>query len=405
MLSLVSIAGRDYARVYGVRRREDVHAFLAGAVAESGGVVLFASEASRAPVFLGVQGARDERVGLLVYPFRMTRNRTRNRPASEVRGQIRYGAEKDWHGSVHPVGRDLAGVDTTLVLGVHLEDRLFVGLDPVLYDPLPMGISFYARDDELAAAAEAGWRVWERENKPGSVRETPRADGGLETLVAFKPERLLDYVRFERRAADLGLDQPLRFAAARSAGREGGSARDRAASAVGGIHVLEREFELSSREILQLVATRNRLAVAVRGGVAEHHLERELRGDPAVGQVARLDEDGRPDFDVELVDGRRVLVECKNASPEPYADGDCKVEVQKTRASKGDPASRLYRTDQFDVVAACLYAPTGQWRFRYRATTALVPHPEYEGRLRAMQRIDSSWSPDLTGALAASSGL
>lgn len=396
----MSIAGRDYARVYEVGRRQDLHAFLRTAVEASGGRVLYASDPRRAPVYLGVQGASDERLGLLVYPFRMSRIQTRNRPTDESKGQIRYGSEPSWQDGQHWVGRDVAGVDTTLVVGVHLTQGLLIGLDPALYDPLPMGISFYAKDADLAAAAGGGWHVWERLNRPGSVREAPRAQGGLETLVAFTPDRLLDYARFERQAADLGLDQPLRFTAAQTAGqRLAPELRGVQPAAVGGLHLLEEEFALSSLEVMEIIASRNRLAVAVRGGVAEHHLERVLRADPLVDRLVRLDKDAQPDFDVTLADGRRVLVECKNASPKPYADGALKVEVQKTRASKGDPASRLYRTDQFDVLAACVYPPTRVWTFRYRLTAALTPHVEHPGRVAALQRIDASWPSVLAEAL------
>lgn len=395
----MSIAGRDYARVYDVARRRDLHDFLITAVEASGGRVLYASDPRRAPVYLGIQGTRDERLGLLIYPFRMGRTVTANRPPDESKGQIRYGSEGSWHEGEHPVGRDIAGVDTTLVLGVHLADGLLLGLDPVLYDPLPMGISFYAKDAELAAASAAGWHVWERENKAGKVRETPRARDGLETLVAFAPDRLLDYARFERQAADLGLDQPLRFTTAQMAGEQRRTDEESFAGSVGGLHVLEQEFELSSEEILHIIATRNRLSVAVRGGVAEHHLERVLRADPSVLRLDRLDKDGQPDFDVTLAGGRRILVECKNASPKMYKDGDYKVEVQKTRATQGDPAGRLYRVDQFQVLAACIYPPTGRWSFRYRATGALALHAQHPGRLAALQRIDSSWSDTLDQAL------
>jgi hypothetical protein len=397
----MTVGGRAYARVYNVSGRQDLHAFLVEAVEASGGRVLYASDYRRAPIYLGVQGAGDERIGLLVYPFRMSRIPTQNRPPDESKGQIRYGSETAWHEETHPVGLDVAGVDTTMILGLHLEDRLLVGLDPSLYDPLPMGISFYAKDERLTVAARDSWHVWERLNRPGSVREAPRAQGGLETLVAFRPERLLDYARFQRQASDLALDQPLRFVAAQAAGQgQGqGAAGGGITHPVGGVHALERDFELSSREILEIIAGRNRLAVAVRGGVAEHHLEKVFRADPSVVSLSRLDRDAQPDFEVTLQDGRTLLVECKNASPQPYADGAYKVEVQKTRASKGDPASRLYRTDQFDVVAACLYPPTRRWTFRYRATSGLGRHGHHPGRLAPMQRIDQSWSSALEDAL------
>lgn len=388
----MTLAGRDYARVYRVQDRGDVHKFLVNAIARSGGQVLYASDPARAPVFFGVLTPRDERVGLLVYPFRMTQVITRNRPTGEVRGQIRYGGEASWAADDHWVGRDVAGVDTTLVLGVHLDDEVLVGLDPDLYDPLPMGISFYARDTQMAAARAASWHVWERENHPGTRRTAPRALGGLETLVAFTPDRLLDYARLERHATGLSLDGPLRFAAAQQA------AAPVSGAPVGGAHQLERDFGLSSAEILDIIATRTRLAVAVRGGVAEHHLERVLRADPAVTAVVRLDQDAQHDFDVTLSTGRGVRVECKNVSPDRYADGSFRVEVQKTRASLGDPASRFYRVDQFDVVAACLYAPTHTWEFRYRTTDRLLPHTRFPGRLAALQRVDPSWASTVADA-------
>jgi hypothetical protein len=88
-------------------------------------------------------------------------------------------------------------------------------------------------------------------------------------------------------------------------------------------------------------------------------------------------------------------VECKNASPRAYADGTLKVEVQKTRASKGDPASRLYRVDQFDVIAACLYSPTREWVFRFQHTRLLVRDRTFADRIAPIQRIEDDWVPDL----------
>jgi hypothetical protein len=92
---------------------------------------------------------------------------------------------------------------------------------------------------------------------------------------------------------------------------------------------------------------------------------------------------------VELVDGRRVLVECKTASQIRYKDGDLKVEAQKTRDSG---AGRKYPFDQFDVLAACLFPATGRWEFRFRWARHLVPWSEDAGRIAAVQRIDGSWA-------------
>ena len=57
----------------------------------------------------------------------------------------------------------------------------------------------------------------------------------METLVAFSPDRFLDYLRFERAAQAFHLDPPLRFRAA---------VDHAAAPATVDIHALEREFSL-----------------------------------------------------------------------------------------------------------------------------------------------------------------
>lgn len=385
------VAGRAYARVYRVSGRADQLAFLIEAVQQSGGRVLYASDPHRAPMYLGVQGVNDERIGILVYPFRATHRVIRNRPADEHRVQIRYEAEETW-GEDHPLGRDIAGVDTTLVLGVHASAGVLVGLDPRLYDPLPMGISVEFKERDIARAQAVGWYVFERDNRGGSRRRDPRAPHGLETVVIFGPDRLLDYVRLERQAADLGLDPPLRYAAATSV-----SAPELVEREVGvfSLHALEEDFDLNSAEILEIISTRRRLAVAVRGGVAEHHLEKLLAADRSIAAVQRLDEDAQPDFRVQLTGGRTLLVECKNASPQPYADGAFKVEVQKTRASKSDPASRFYRIDQFDVIAACVYSATRSWSFRFQWTARLTRDASFVDRIAPIQRIGHDWVTNL----------
>lgn len=386
------LAGRSYAQVYRVSRRGDVHDYLRTAVERAGGDILYISPSNRTPVYLGIQGPNDERIGVLCYPFRCNPPPIRGRAPDEHRLQIRYGGEASWFDNEHGVGLDVAGVDTTIVVGVHVEADLFIGLDPLRYDPLPMGISIEFRQRHVDEAARTGWHVWERETRSGRRRES-RSVAGLETLIAFSPERLLAYVGFERRATGLGLDPPLRFRAAEIA------ATDPIVPGVGGCHALEEEFDLTSTEILMLIAERARLAVAVRGGVAEHHLRLHFRRDPHVATAELIDRDGEPDFDVALADGRRVLVECKNVSPNTYADGTPRVEVQKTRSQRGDPAGRFYRPDQFDVVAACLYAVTGSWEFRFKATDRMARHAAHPDRLAVMHRVDDTWTSALEAAL------
>jgi hypothetical protein len=118
-----------------------------------------------------------------------------------------------------------------------------------------------------------------------------------------------------------------------------------------------------------------------------------------VTAATQIDVDGQPDVDVTLRTGDRLLVECKNVSPHPYADGVPKVEVQKTRSQRDDPAGRFYRPEQFDVVAACLYAITGRWEFRYRATSQMARHPAHPDRLAVLHRVDQTWSTTLAEAV------
>lgn len=387
-----ALAGRAYAQVYRVTKRDDVHRFMLDAAERSGCRVLYASPADRAPMFLGLQGPADERVGVLCYPFRANPAPIKGRPPDEHRIQVRYGGEATWKAD-HRLGRDLAGVDTTVILGVHLQADLLIGLDPQRYDPLPMGISVEVKDERLDTARRSGWHVWERENRQGRRRGSSRLGEGLETIVAFHPERLLAWVGFEREATGLGLDTPLRYRAAEVAAVDPPvPGRPRA-------HELEEEFDLTSVEILEIIARRSRLSVAVRGGVAEHHLLRALGAAGEVVGVELIDRNGGPDARVALRDGRVVLVECKNVSPHPYADGSPKVEVQKTRSQRNDPAGRFYRPDQFDVVAACLFAVTGRWEFRFKATKSMDRHPGHPDRLAVLHRVDFTWAGTITEAL------
>ncbi len=394
----MAIAGRTYSRTYRVQSKDDLLDFLLEAVQESGARLLFASPTDAAPLFLGLEVGAEERIGLLVYPFRCNHS-IRGRAADEHRLQVRYGGEQSWVNDDHALGRDIAGVDVTLVLGLHLDAGVFIGLDPQLYDPLPMGISVEFKQHQVDEARATGWAVWERVNRSGTRRSTPRARNELETVVGFRPDRLLDYVRFEREASSLALDPPLRYRAA-----EAVSTRRTSGHATR--HALEDEFGLDHIELMDIISDRGRLKIAVRGGVAEYHLQRHLEADPLVASVVQVDRDGPPDFDVDLRDGRRLSVECKNASPHGYAradqlgdaPGDPKVEVQKTRAQKGDPAGRLYRADQFDVLAACLFASTGRWDFRFRRSRSLSMDKTHPDRITPMQRVNVRWSSTISEA-------
>lgn len=390
------VAGRTIPRLYGVARREPLHTMLTEAIGAAGGRVLVATPATTVPFYFGVAGPADDRFGLVVYPFTANQKVTANRPVDEHRFQIRYGAEETWRED-HRLHHDVAQVDTTLVLGVHVARRVFVGVDPLLYDPLPMGISFEFKEADVAEAARTGWHVYERVTRAGQVRAA-RVLESDETVVIFKPDRLLDYVRLQREAVELGYDSPLRFVAAAHLPSR------RAAPTPIVLHQLEQTLHLTSQEILNIIAERHRRGVALKGGAAEYKLEQSLRADPRWSEVVVLDKDAQPDFSVVPVGGDSFTIECKNCSPKRYENGDFRVEVQKTRPSAGDPAGRYYRVDQFDVVAACLFAPTKEWRFVFKATRRLTRHPDFPDRVAPMQRVDSTWTNDLIAAVTEARG-
>lgn len=100
-----------------------------------------------------------------------------------------------------------------------------------------------------------------------------------------------------------------------------------------------------------------------------------------------------------LEDGSEVTIECKDASPRRYANGNPKVEIQKTRASRGDPLSRLYKKDAFGIIAACMYGPSGEWTFEFKRTADLRSHPDHSDRVNPLQRIDETWSDQLDEVL------
>jgi hypothetical protein len=385
--------GRSYARVYERVRRREHHEFIEAAVERAGGRVLAAGASNEAPLFLGIEDDRQERLAICAYVFLANRREIRNRPQDEHRLQIRYGDVNDaaWRAQDHPVGFDPLSVDVTLVLGAHIESDLLIGLDPLIYNPLPIGISVFFKDAEISEANRSGWHVWERDNISGVRRADPRTALGVETVIAVAPERFLDYVRFERAAQSLGLDAPLRFRSAQDA------ATPRRPE---GIHALEQEFALPGEEILDIIRERPRLGMAVRGGVAERHLHKQLDADPDIAEARLGTQEGPPDFFVTLGARTPITVECKNASPVTYADGTPKVETQKTRASKGDPKSRLYEPTQFDVVAACMYGPWRRWEFRYKRSDRLERDGTYPDRIAAIQRVDDTWARTLANALS-----
>lgn len=164
-------------------------------------------------------------------------------------------------------------------------------------------------------------------------------------------------------------------------------------------HPLEQEFDLSAAELLDAVSQRFRARVTLEGAVAEVHLGKHIKDLCDRGLIARSerhDEDGYPDYSIWLPGNpdKAYRVECKNArnSNEAYReDGKIvayKVETQKTRASQGDPSSRYYSFNQFEILAVCLGKKTHNWRqFMFIQPRHLTKHAKFDGKMAVMHPV------------------
>lgn len=99
-----------------------------------------------------------------------------------------------------------------------------------------------------------------------------------------------------------------------------------------------------------------------------------------------FDADGVPDFKLYLTDSRLLTLEVKNVRS---GTGPLRVESQKTRASRGDPMSRFYRVNHFEILAACLYNSAGRWEYLFARTFDLLrleADPRYLATMQALPR-------------------
>lgn len=164
-------------------------------------------------------------------------------------------------------------------------------------------------------------------------------------------------------------------------------------------HPLEKEYDLTAQELLDAIERHFRAKVTLDGAVAEVHLGkhvRELRERGSIVDFEEHDRDGYPDYTVWLPGKPRkgYRIECKNVrdSTEAYRkEGQIvafKVETQKTRASIGNPSSRYYGFDQFEILAVCLGKKTHDWhQFMYVQTRHLERHSKFKDKLAVMHPV------------------
>jgi restriction-modification system family protein len=362
--------------------REPLVELILEALRGQGCQILYSSPPTEAPFRITFETPEGERLGIVAYAFLANFKETKNRPLDEHRFQLKYGS-KD--GLLHELWQDPFGLYTTLLLGINTEHGFFVGYDPVLHNPTRFFISLEFKQHHVDQILKKGWHVWERERKWRGAGEP------VEVVVGGKPESFLSFVRFERDA--VGEDQGHRQLLA-----------ERALARRPTVHMLSREFELTEREVLDLIESAHRLKVAVRGSVAEEHLFRQLSVLPEIRSCSRLPGDG-PDLSVRLHGGKELTIECKNVLRKTDRDGLARLDFQRTRAAKSDPCSRYYSPKDFDVVAACLHAVTERWEFQFALPARLHPHAKCPGKLSSNVHIDDRWSKDPLRVLRTASSL
>ena len=370
-------------KTYSVSRaaKKPLLLFITQALTARGCRIIHASDPATAPFYIVFETPRGDRHGVLAYAFFANAKATKNRPEDEHRFQIKYGSNLK---GVLEVAVDPNALVTTILLGIDPDREVFVAADPLMNTPAPMSRSIEFKSRHVEQILTEGWAAWERERRQPKTKSRPAfvldEDLRTEVLIGGRQDRLLDLIMLEGIAR--GLDPGERHLIADKMKDETSE------TAPEPPHGLLRELGLDPEALFDLIQKASRLKMAVRGWVAEQHLETALKDLPGVTDCHRIEEDGRPDLTLRWRSGPPILVECKNTLRQTYKDGRPKVDFQRTRASKADPCSRYYEPSDFPVLAACLHAVTEQWEFRFALTSDLPPHKICEGRIANMIGIE-----------------
>ncbi len=176
-------------------------------------------------------------------------------------------------------------------------------------------------------------------------------------------------------------------------------------------HPLEEKFNAPVADILEAIEHGFRAQVDVRGKLAELYLYRNLELLRAEGHIVSLqwhDADGQPDFEIMMRDGHKLRVECKNLRSDKdfRPERGCKVEIQKTSGGRDRTGrkTRGYLADYFDVLAACTFNQTREWKFRFIAARWLARRDDDPEVLKVMQPVpltgeSQHWHDDFLGAV------
>ncbi len=173
------------------------------------------------------------------------------------------------------------------------------------------------------------------------------------------------------------------------------------------ISKLEKDLNCSKDDIVKAIEAGFRAQVDVKGKLAELFLSRylnELKHDSVIESYTWHDEDKLPDFSIKYK-GIDFTLECKNVRSGENMIGKegFRVEVQKTRNSKDGSNTRSYSTDEFDLLAACLFNQTNEWKYLYAATKKLKRKRDEDTLLNTFQPVpfkpDSTWRSALEKAI------
>lgn len=370
-------------RFHGVHGRANVEA-TTRALEESNCEILKHPDPSVAPFEYVIRTPEGEVLDLVCYAFTANKYRQRGRPTDEHRLQVKYGSDFK---RPYELFVDGSRRRITLMFGVHEEEGIFIAVDPTLHNPTWFSSSIEFKQENVNDVKRLGWVGWERDRKRGRRHVMPSMSFTTESLLGFKPRNFLRYVRLEQMAS--AMETGPRLLLIDKMGLKTPDSR----------HPLELVLGLSASEVLDVINGNFRLLVAVRGGVAEHHLLAHLNRLRELSDVRHVDADGQPDFEVRYR-SKWFRIECKNVLRKVPKDGIGRVDFQKTRASKKDPCSRYYRRDQFEVLAACMQPIRERWEFEFAATNRLPEHQRCEGRISDKLLVSgSSWKPGLVQVL------
>lgn len=388
---------REKFVTYGVKPsdREPLIHFMVDALKKQGCRVIHTPSPDTAPFRITFETPQGERMGIVAYAFLANNNEIKNRPKDEHRFQIKYGGDLS---GLHEIWQDPYGLYVTLLVGINPEMGFFVAADPVRRNPTRFSVSVEFKDQQARTILERTWFAWERDRRPGKKQDEP----WFEALVGGTADQFLRLVRFEREAwgeepgerhylAEHFVDTALVTASKALLAAPPSMSSEQ-------LHALAGEFDLPEKKVLDLIAERRMLKMAVRGSVAEEHLVNTLRAVSGVKDCRRIDDEHGPDVALSFR-GKAITVECKNSSRVRTKMGYEKIDFQRTRAAKSDPCSRYYKPSEFDIVAACIHAVTARWDFKYAATVDLDPHKSCPGRLSNNVQLDHRWMEDPSVAL------